>query len=169
MSFERANLSYVVRRTEDKHGQLLRIVGSVPGPGIVYVRTREKAETITAFLNEHGIAAGFYHGGMNYLMRSVRQDEWIRGTTRVMVATNAFGMGIDKADVRFVVHYDALRLARGVLPRSRASGTRRQAGLTPSRCFRTTTHRKRDDAWSSTFPPNRRSAAYTKRCSTTWA
>ena len=107
MSFERANLSYVVRRTEDKHGQLLRIVGSVPGPGIVYVRTREKAETITAFLNEHGIAAGFYHGGMNYLMRSVRQDEWIRGTTRVMVATNAFGMGIDKADVRLVVHYDA--------------------------------------------------------------
>ena len=79
----------------------------MPGPGIVYVRTREKAETIAAFLNEHGIAAGFYHGGMNYLMRSVRQDEWIRGTTRVMVATNAFGMGIDKADVRFVVHYDA--------------------------------------------------------------
>lgn len=106
MSFERANLSYVVRRTEDKHGQLLRIAESVPGPGIVYVRTREKAETLAAFLNEHGIAAGFYHGGMNYLMRSVRQDEWIGGTTRVMVATNAFGMGIDKADVRFVVHYD---------------------------------------------------------------
>ena len=106
MSFERANLSYVVRRTEDKHGQLLRIVGSVPGPGIVYVRTREKAETITAFLNEHGIAAGFYHGGMNYLMRSVRQDEWIRGTTRVMVATNAFGMGIDKSNVSFVIHYN---------------------------------------------------------------
>ena len=113
MSFERANLSYVVRRTEDKHGQLLRIVGSVPGPGIVYVRTREKAETITAFLNEHGIAAGFYHGGMNYLMRSVRQDEWIRGTTRVMVATNAFGMGIDKPDVRYVIHYDIPKSLEG--------------------------------------------------------
>ena len=106
MSFARANLSYVVRRTEDKYGQLLRIVRNVPGTGIVYVRTREKTETIAQFLNDNDVKADSYHGGMKYLTRSVKQDAWVRGTTRVMVATNAFGMGIDKADVRFVVHYD---------------------------------------------------------------
>ena len=105
-SFARSNLCYVVRNTEDKHEHLLRILNNVPGTGIVYVRTREKTETIAGFLNENGITAGFYHGGMGYLMRAARQDDWIRGRLRVMVATNAFGMGIDKADVRIVVHYD---------------------------------------------------------------
>ena len=105
-SFARSNLCYVVRNTEDKHEHLLRILNNVPGTGIVYVRTREKTETIAGFLNENGITAGFYHGGLGYLIRSARQDDWIRGRMRVMVATNAFGMGIDKADVRIVVHYD---------------------------------------------------------------
>ncbi len=106
MSFARSNLRYVVRRTEDKHEQLLRIAANVPGTGIVYVRTREKTETLARFLTEQGIAADFYHGGMGYAERSIRQDDWIRGKTRIIVATNAFGMGIDKADVRFVIHYD---------------------------------------------------------------
>ena len=106
MSFARKNLRYVVRRTEDKREQLLRIIRNVPGCGIVYVRTREKTETLARFLSEHDVSAGFYHGGMGYAERGVRQDDWIRGATRVIVATNAFGMGIDKADVRFVVHYD---------------------------------------------------------------
>ncbi len=106
MSFARGNLRYVVRRTEDKHEQLLRIAANVPGTGIVYVRTREKTETLARFLVEHGIAADFYHGGMGYAERSLRQDDWIRGKSRIIVATNAFGMGIDKPDVRFVVHYD---------------------------------------------------------------
>ncbi|MDD3107943.1 MAG: RecQ family ATP-dependent DNA helicase [Alistipes sp.] len=106
MSFARPNLSYVVRHTEDKHGQLLRILAQVPGSAIVYVRTREKAETLAQFLQEKELSAAFYHGGMSYGMRSIRQDDWIRGVVRVMVATNAFGMGIDKADVRVVIHYD---------------------------------------------------------------
>ena len=106
MSFARANLSYVVRRTEDKREHLLRIVNNVPGSGIVYVRTREKTETVAKFLQENGIEADSYHGGMGYLTRSLKQENWIGGKTRVIVATNAFGMGIDKADVRFVIHYD---------------------------------------------------------------
>ena len=106
MSFARANLSYVVRRTEDKREHLLRIVNNVPGSGIVYVRTREKTETVAKFLQENGIEADSYHGGMGYLTRSLKQENWTGGKTRVIVATNAFGMGIDKADVRFVIHYD---------------------------------------------------------------
>ncbi|MFQ8826763.1 MAG: RecQ family ATP-dependent DNA helicase [Alistipes sp.] len=105
MSFERANLSYVVRRTEDKHGQLLRIAESVPDRASS-TSARGEGRNARGFSERARHSGGFYHGGMNYLMRSVRQDEWIGGTTRVMVATNAFGMGIDKADVRFVVHYD---------------------------------------------------------------
>lgn len=106
MSFARKNLSYVVRNTEDKHEHLLRILKNVPGSGILYVRTREKAETLAQFLKDNHIPADFYHGGMGYQMRAIRQDDWIQGRLRVIVATNAFGMGIDKADVRFVVHYD---------------------------------------------------------------
>lgn len=106
MSFARANLSYVVRRTEDKREHLLRIVNNVPGSGIVYVRTREKTETVAKFLQENGIEADSYHGGMGYLTRSLKQENWTGSKTRVIVATNAFGMGIDKADVRFVIHYD---------------------------------------------------------------
>jgi len=106
MSFARANLSYVVRRTEDKREHLLRIVNNVPGSGIVYVRTREKTETVAKFLQENGIEADSYHGGMGYLTRSLKQENWTGGKTRGIVATNAFGMGIDKADVRFVIHYD---------------------------------------------------------------
>ena len=104
-SFSRPNLSYSVRRTDDKNEQLLRIIRNVGGTGIVYVRTREGAEQIASFLREEGIPAGFYHGGLGHAERTMRQDDWITGKTPVMVATNAFGMGIDKADVRYVVHY----------------------------------------------------------------
>ncbi len=104
-SFARPNLSYSVRRTDDKNGQLLRLLRNVPGSGIVYVRTREATERIVDLLREEGIAAAAYHGGLGHAERSARQEEWIAGKVRVMVATNAFGMGIDKPDVRFVVHY----------------------------------------------------------------
>jgi ATP-dependent DNA helicase RecQ len=104
-SFERPNLSYSVRETEDRHGQLLRVVNGVPGAGIVYVRTREGVEQLASWLTAQGVAASSYHGGMESHVRSARQEEWISGRKRVMVATNAFGMGIDKADVRFVVHW----------------------------------------------------------------
>ena len=104
-SFLRPNLSYTVRKTDDKEGQLMRIINNVPGCGIVYVRMRNTAERVANFLIEQGISASFYHGGLPNAERSIRQDEWVSGRTRIMVATNAFGMGIDKRDVRFVVHY----------------------------------------------------------------
>lgn len=104
-SFARPNLSYSVRRTDDKNGQLLRLVHNVAGSGIVYVRTREATEQVADLLRGEGITAAAYHGGMGHAERSMRQEEWLTGKVRVMVATNAFGMGIDKPDVRFVVHY----------------------------------------------------------------
>ena len=104
-SFLRPNLSYSVRETDDKEGQLLRIINNVPGCGIVYVRMRNTAERVANFLVEQGYSASFYHGGLPNAERALRQDEWVSGKTRIMVATNAFGMGIDKRDVRFVVHY----------------------------------------------------------------
>ncbi len=104
-SFLRPNLSYSVRETDDKEGQLLRIINNVPGCGIVYVRMRNTAERVANFLIEQGYSASFYHGGLPNAERAMRQDEWVSGKTRIMVATNAFGMGIDKRDVRFVVHY----------------------------------------------------------------
>lgn len=105
-SFARDNLVYVVRKTEDKSAQLVRILQNVSGSAIVYVRTRDRAESIADFLRQQGFSADFYHGGMNYFTRSERQDAWITDRLRVMVATNAFGMGIDKRDVRLVIHYD---------------------------------------------------------------
>lgn len=104
--FERPNLSYVVRNTEDKYGHILRICNGIQGTGIVYVRERKKTEEISAFLRGNGVIADFYHAGLSKEMRSLKQDQWKRGELRVIVATNAFGMGIDKPDVRFVVHYD---------------------------------------------------------------
>ena len=104
-SFARNNLVYTVRRVDDKNEQLLRLINNVEGSGIVYVRLREGAEKLAAFLREQGISANFYHGGLPNAERTMRQEEWTSGQTRIMVATNAFGMGIDKADVRFVAHY----------------------------------------------------------------
>ncbi|MDR2894293.1 MAG: RecQ family ATP-dependent DNA helicase [Alistipes sp.] len=104
-SFERSNLSYSVRPTEDKGEQLLRVARGIPGTGIVYARTREGVEKLAEWLTEQGIEASSYHGGMDPAQRTARQEEWIAGRKRIMVATNAFGMGIDKADVRFVVHW----------------------------------------------------------------
>ena len=104
-SFSRPNLSYAVRRTEDKNEQLLRVVRNVPGSGIVYMRTREGTEQIAQLLRDNGVGAEYYHGGLSGAERTLRQEAWTSGRTRIMVATNAFGMGIDKPDVRFVVHY----------------------------------------------------------------
>lgn len=104
--YSRPNLSYAVRNADDKAGQLQKILRSVPGSGIVYVRTREGTEKLAAELNEAGFPARSYHAGLPHGERSARQEEWTSGKCRVMVATNAFGMGIDKADVRYVVHWD---------------------------------------------------------------
>ena len=105
-SFVRDNLSYVVRRTEDKIGQLVRIVHSVPGTSIVYVRSRKKTKQISDELNYRGISADYYHAGITNEEKEDKQNRWKSGELRVIVATNAFGMGIDKPDVRSVVHID---------------------------------------------------------------
>lgn len=104
--FERPNLSYIVRNCEDKLGQLLNICTSVKGTGIVYVRSRKKTEELASFLESNGVSASFYHAGLGPDSRSERQELWKKDRIRVMVCTNAFGMGIDKPDVRFVVHFD---------------------------------------------------------------
>ena len=105
-SFERPNLSYIVRHCEDKLGKLLQVCSSVPGTGIVYVRSRKKTEELAAFLRAQGISASFYHAGLGPQTRALRQADWKSGKIRIMVCTNAFGMGIDKPDVRSVVHFD---------------------------------------------------------------
>lgn len=104
--FERPNLSYIVRECEDKMGQLLNICTGVDGSGIVYVRSRKKTEELAAFLASNGISSSFYHAGLGQESRTDRQSRWKSGSIRVMVCTNAFGMGIDKPDVRFVIHFD---------------------------------------------------------------
>lgn len=104
--FERANLNYIVRESADKMGQLLSVCRGVPGTGIVYMRNRAKCEEMAAALKAAGISADFYHAGLQSISRNERQQDWKSGKTRVMVCTNAFGMGIDKPDVRFVVHLD---------------------------------------------------------------
>ena len=105
-SFERKNLSYVVFKEEDKGGRLLKIINNVKGTGIVYVRNRRKCREISEFLNKNGVKSTFYHAGLEQRIREHRQDEWMKDKKQVIVATNAFGMGIDKSAVRFVVHFD---------------------------------------------------------------
>ncbi|MBQ7213497.1 MAG: RecQ family ATP-dependent DNA helicase [Bacteroidales bacterium] len=106
MSFERRNLAYLVRYVENKQDYLLRALQSDPGCGIIYVRSRKKTVDIARMLQQNGLSADAYHAGLGSGLRAARQEAWTRGETRIMVATNAFGMGIDKADVRFVIHVD---------------------------------------------------------------
>lgn len=105
-SFARDNLSYVVRYTEDKFIELVHILNSVAGSGIVYVRSRKKTKMISDILNRNGISADYYHAGLIIEDKENKQNKWKDNECRVMVATNAFGMGIDKPDVRIVVHVD---------------------------------------------------------------
>jgi len=104
--FERPNLSYIVRKAQDKIGQIKSICDGVPGSGIVYVRSRARTQELSDALNAAGIEASFYHAGLGAETRALRQEDWKAGRKRVMVCTNAFGMGIDKPDVRFVAHAD---------------------------------------------------------------
>ncbi|HRZ76669.1 MAG TPA: helicase-related protein, partial [Bacteroidales bacterium] len=105
-SFERKNLTYYVFKEEDKLGRLLRILDKTPGTGIVYVRNRRQTREIDEFLRKNGYSSSHYHAGLPAADRHARQEAWINGRTRIMVSTNAFGMGIDKPDVRVVVHLD---------------------------------------------------------------
>ncbi|MBC7914314.1 MAG: RecQ family ATP-dependent DNA helicase [Pyrinomonadaceae bacterium] len=105
-SFERKNLGYVVFNQDDKMRKLIAVAGNVKGTGIVYVRNRRETQEVAKQLNQQGISAEFYHAGLDTPLRMKKQTDWKNGAVRIMVATNAFGMGIDKADVRFVVHLD---------------------------------------------------------------
>ena len=117
-SFHRPNLSYVVRQTNKKADEIVHILSRVPGSAIVYVRNRKRCQELAAYLNEQGLSADFYHAGLSSKERSAKQEAWkayrllgerleaMRQGTRVIVATNAFGMGIDKPDVRMVIHHD---------------------------------------------------------------
>nr|WP_320118570.1 ATP-dependent DNA helicase RecQ [uncultured Marinifilum sp.] len=105
-SFERENLIYLVRETEDKNKYLLKILTKEKGSSVVYVRSRKKCKELTEFLKTHRIKTEFYHAGLKNDVKDIRQDRWKNGAVQVMVATNAFGMGIDKPDVRTVVHMD---------------------------------------------------------------
>ena len=106
MSFERKNLAYVVRRATDKRQELIHILESVKGCAIVYARSRRRTKEVAELLCEAGISATFYHAGLDTVVKDQRQREWQEDKVRVMVATNAFGMGIDKPDVRVVLHID---------------------------------------------------------------
>ena len=106
MSFERKNLTYLVRHSDDKPYDLIRLFEQTPGAAIVYVRSRRHAREISEHLCQAGLSSTFYHAGLDHADKDRRQREWQHDRVRIMVATNAFGMGIDKADVRLVVHYD---------------------------------------------------------------
>ncbi len=106
LSFDRENLDYLVKTTADKPRELLKLAGELAGCGIVYTRNRKKCRDLSQLLSDHGISAGYYHAGLKQALRDERQQAWMRDDFRIMLATNAFGMGIDKPDVRFVIHMD---------------------------------------------------------------
>ena len=105
-SFLRKNLSYSVLYEEDKQQRILRMLEKVKGTSLIYVRNRRRTKEISEFLKQKKISADYYHAGLDHNTRSAKQESWMKGKTKVMACTNAFGMGIDKADVRLVIHWD---------------------------------------------------------------
>src|SRR5690606_9291630 len=105
-SFARPNLGYMALEEENKMNRMLRIVKKVGGSGVIYVRNRRETQEIARFLLNHGVPADYYHAGLGIKEREGKQQAWTNNQVRVIVATNAFGMGIDKPDVRFVIHLD---------------------------------------------------------------
>jgi len=106
MTFERKNLIYTVREAEDKPKYILRLVKKMQGSGIIYTRNRKKTKELSEYLIKNSVNCDFYHAGLTHPVRNRKQEEWMKGKTRIIIATNAFGMGIDKPGVRFVIHFD---------------------------------------------------------------
>ena len=151
MSFERKNLAYVVRQATDKREQLIHILESVKGCAIVYARSRRRTKEVAELLCESGISATFYHAGLDTSVKDQRQRDWQEDKVRVMVATNAFGMGIDKPDVRLVIHIDcpdSLEAYFQEAGRAGRDGRKAYAVL----LYNDADHRKLDKRISDTFP-----------------
>ena len=151
MSFERSNLAYIVRKTDNKTGELLHILRSMPGSAIVYVRNRRRTKEITELLNNEDITADFYHAGLDDATKDIRQHRWQSGESRVMVATNAFGMGIDKPDVRIVIHMDlpdSIEAYFQEAGRAGRDGQKAYAVILYAKADKTTLHKRIPD----TFP-----------------
>ena len=151
MSFERKNLAYIVRKAEDKRGELLHILRRMPGSAIIYVRNRRRTKEITELLHHEGITADFYHAGLDDATKDICQQRWQTGESRVMVATNAFGMGIDKPDVRIVLHLDlpdSIEAYFQEAGRAGRDGQKAYAVILYAKSDRTTLHKRIPD----TFP-----------------
>ncbi|WP_300812226.1 ATP-dependent DNA helicase RecQ [uncultured Bacteroides sp.] len=151
MSFERTNLAYIVRRTENKPAELLHILRRLEGSAIVYVRNRRRTKEVTELLNQEHITADFYHAGLDDATKDIRQQRWQTGESRVIVATNAFGMGIDKPDVRLVVHLDlpdSIEAYFQEAGRAGRDGQKAYAVILYSETDKTTLHKRIPD----TFP-----------------
>ena len=151
MSFERSNLAYIVRKTDNKTGELLHILRSMPGSAIVYVRNRRRTKEITELLNNEDITADFYHAGLDDATKDIRQHRWQSGGSRVMVATNAFGMGIAKPDVRIVIHMDlpdSIEAYFQEAGRAGRDGQKAYAVILYAKADKTTLHKRIPD----TFP-----------------
>ena len=151
MSFERKNLAYIVRQTDNKTQELLHILRKIPGSAIIYVRNRRRTKEITELLVNEDITADFYHAGLDNAVKDLRQKCWQSGEVRVMVATNAFGMGIDKPDVRIVLHLDlpdSLEAYFQEAGRAGRDGEKAYAVILYTKTDRTTLHRRVVD----TFP-----------------
>lgn len=151
MSFERKNLAYIIRKTENKTGELLHILRRMPGSAIIYVRNRRRTKEITELLHNEGITADFYHAGLDDATKDLRQQRWQTGESRVIVATNAFGMGIDKPDVRIVIHLDlpdSIEAYFQEAGRAGRDGEKAYAVILYSKSDQTTLHKRMPD----TFP-----------------
>ena len=151
MSFERRNLAYVVRQTTDKREQLIHILQNVKGTAIVYTRSRRRTKEFAELLNEAGISATFYHAGLDTATKDERQIAWQNDKTRVMVATNAFGMGIDKPDVRVVIHVDCPDCVEAYFQEAGRAGRDGQKAYAVL-LYNDADHRKLEKRISDTFP-----------------